>query len=97
MINGNELDTIDLTKLNTEYDFSTPGEKTVKISYDNFTAEYQVTVVEPEEGMENMRNNIFDLPVARYLIDLNDTEFHKEFDLNGDNVIDTTDVLLALH
>lgn len=96
MINGNELNTIDITKLNTEYDFSTPGEKTVKISYDNFTAEYQVTVVEPEEGMETMRNNVFDLPVARNLIDLNDIEFHQEFDLNCDNVIDASDVLLAL-
>lgn len=95
MINGRVLENIDISKLNTFYDFSAAGETTITLDYDGLQAAYTVTVSVPPEGLEDTRNNAMFLSITKHLLETEKTEYSEEYDLNHDSIINSVDMVLS--
>ncbi len=94
-LGGNEIENVDVSKLTAYYDFTEPGVKTVTVSYGYSSISFDVNVTEPEEGEEIVRNSEFAKSIAKHICETDGDVFAVEFDINGDGVINSADVVLA--
>lgn len=94
-LNGNEIENIDFTKLSAFYDFTEEGAQTVTVTYGPSSISYDVTVTEPEEGTEVIRNSELRTGIRTYLIESENRTYSEDLDVNGDGVINAADVVLS--
>lgn len=95
-LNGNMIENADISKLTADYDFTEPGISTVTVSYGYSGISFDVTVTEPEEGQEVVRNNELHNNIKNYIINSDNNLSDEELDVNNDGVINAVDVLLTL-
>ena len=95
-LNGNMIENVDISKLSAFYDFTAPGTVTVTVSYGYSSISYDVTVTEPEEGEEVIRNNELHTSIVDFIIYSENSE-STELDINSDGRIDAADVLLNIN
>lgn len=94
-LNGNEVSNIDISKLSADYDFTVPGTQTVTVTYGYSSISFDVTVTEPEEGEEVVRNNEIRRDIINFIFSEDDTPYSELLDVNGDGVINVADILLS--
>ena len=90
------IENVDISKLSAFYDFTAPGTVTVTVSYGYSSISYDVTVTEPEEGEEVIRNNELHTSIVDFIIYSENSE-STELDINSDGRIDAADVLLNIN
>lgn len=91
IVNGKKIETPDLSQLSAEYNFSTSGEKTVKIKYGTFNSEYVVNVTDEEETFVIQNNVLFS--AMRDMFVNNDKDVLPEYDINLDGQINCIDIV----
>ncbi|MDO5560720.1 MAG: CHAP domain-containing protein [Oscillospiraceae bacterium] len=109
-IDGNKIETLDLTKLSPVYDFESTGMTDVTIHYGSLSASYQVYVAAPITDSKSMNNvgsaqnspdvnDILSTEITTYL-SMNTTESTSEdlqkFDINNDSTVNISDAVCAL-
>ena len=95
-LNGNMIENIDTSKLSAFYDFTAPGTVTVTVSYGYSSISYDVTVTEPEEGEEVIRNNELHTSIVDFIIYSENSE-STELDITSDGRIAAANVLLNIN
>ena len=93
-LNNREIANVDTAKLTAFYDFTAPGKQTVTVVYGYSSISFDVTVTEPEEGEEVIRNSEFRNSLTNYILLLPEADYTTDFDINGDGVINSLDLIL---
>lgn len=92
-LNGREIKNVDTSKLTADYDFTEAGEMTVTVVYGFSSISFDVTVTEPEDGMEVIRNSELRTNIISYISDSEGISFSEEYDVNHDGSVNAADVL----
>lgn len=93
-LNNREIANVDTSKLTALYDFTTPGTQTVTVVYGYSSISFDVTVTEPEEGEEVIRNSEFINNLTNFILLSSEVDFKDDFDVNSDGVINSLDLIL---
>ncbi|MBP0962150.1 MAG: CHAP domain-containing protein [Oscillospiraceae bacterium] len=93
-LNNREIANVDTSKLTALYDFTTPGTQTVTVVYGYSSISFDVTVTEPEEGEEVIRNSEFRNNLTNFILLSSEVDFKDDFDVNSDGVINSLDLIL---
>jgi len=95
-LNSNEITDVDTSKLTAFYDFSEAGTSTVTVKYGYSSISFDVTVTEPEEGTEVVRNSELRTNIISYLSQDEISEFSEDLDVNSDGMINAADIVLSI-
>ncbi|WP_044974565.1 CHAP domain-containing protein [Ruminococcus sp. HUN007] len=92
-LNNREIANVDTAKLTAFYDFSVPGTQTVTVVYGYSSISFDVTVTEPGENEEVIRNSEFRSNIADFILLSSDVEFSSDFDVNLDGTVNSLDLI----